>query len=75
MTFEDVIAEILAQNKENYEKEIKNLLPDQSSENEWLYQTRNQIFKKLNENEHFMKKCYQTNRKKRKKFIKVALYH
>jgi len=73
MAFEDAIAEILAQNKKNYQKEIQNLLPDQSSQKEWLNRKRQEIFNTLSENKAFIKKCNRKNQNKRKSFIKVPL--
>ena len=43
MAFEQVIAEILAQNKEKYQQEIKNLSPDESGDIAWLLKKRSSL--------------------------------
>ena len=75
MAFEDAIAEILAQNRTTYQKQIYDLSSDQSSQNTWLHQKKKEIFKTLSENKAFIKKCNRKNRKKRKSFINVPLLH
>ena len=71
MAFEQVIAEILVQNKEKYQQEIDKLSPDESGDIAWLLKKQDQIYRALCDNEYYDRKYKRKNRAERKRFENV----